>query len=203
MSLGAPGYRWPGDASATFLAASGRLIVRHTPPFLKALDQLAAQWRRTGQKTPPDAKLLQALRDAADPRTWDQVVASFMAWPDASSSDYEGRRLKELDRERAVSFLVPLLTKDHPVGLRVKAIWALGWNAFDEAIPALTSIAQDETDDEYVRGEALHPGLLYMNRQEALSVARALANHKSENIRKHASWLLSSHGEDPQPNKAR
>jgi hypothetical protein len=203
MSLGTSDYRWPPNAFAIYIAASSRLIVKHTPPFLKALDQLAAQWRRTGQKIPPNAKLLQALRYATDPRTWDQVVVDFMAWPDAAHSDYEGRRLKELDRARAFSFLIPFLAKDQPISLRVKAIYALGWNAFHEAIPALTAIAQDETEDEYVRGEALNPGLRYMNRQEALSVARSLANHKSEHIHKNASWVISSYGTDPQPKEVR
>lgn len=203
MSLGVSAYRWPTGARASYLATPDRLIVTHTPAFLNALDQLAAQWRRTGQKIPPDAKLLQALRYATDPRTWDQVVADFMAWPDSAHADYEGRRLKELDRERAVSFLIPLLAKDQPAGLRVKAMCAVGWNAFYEAIPALAAIAQDETEDEYVRGEALNPGLRYMQRQEALSVARSLANHKSERIRKNAFWVLSSHKADIQPDKAR
>ena len=41
----------------------GRLIVRFTPAYLNTLDQLFTQWQRHGRKTPPNLKLLEALRD--------------------------------------------------------------------------------------------------------------------------------------------
>ena len=62
MSLGSRGP-WPSGASAIYIVSSNRLIVRHTAPFIKALEQLAEQWRRQGAKTPPDPKLLQILHE--------------------------------------------------------------------------------------------------------------------------------------------
>jgi hypothetical protein len=67
MNLGAGSHPWPEGATATYIAAADRLIVKHTAPFLKALDQLAAQWRRNGGKTPPDPRLLEILRKECRP----------------------------------------------------------------------------------------------------------------------------------------
>ena len=81
---------------------------------------------------------------------------------------YDGRRLKELDPKRAAAFLIPFLAKTQPDGVRVKAIGALGWSSFHEAIPALSAIALDATDNEAIRAQALNPGLRYMKHPEAL-----------------------------------
>jgi hypothetical protein len=67
MSLGVTN-RWPLGASAVYMAAEGRLIVTHTAPFLGALGQLAAQWRRQQGKQPPNPTLLEVLQDQCPPR---------------------------------------------------------------------------------------------------------------------------------------
>ena len=61
LSLGAS--PWPAGASGVYLASGSRLIVRHTPLFLKAVAQLILQWQREGGRRPPDPRLLKILRD--------------------------------------------------------------------------------------------------------------------------------------------
>ncbi len=133
-----------------------------------------------------------------DKRTWEQVTADFIAreGQHANDGDYDGRRLKELDPKRAVSFLMPFLAKDCSFGLRVKAIGALGWSSFKEAVPALCAIAKDATDNEEVRAEALNPGLRYMKNPQAVETAASLAEDNSVRIRGSAYWVLSDHGTD-------
>ncbi|MCE9612326.1 MAG: HEAT repeat domain-containing protein [Chthoniobacter sp.] len=134
----------------------------------------------------------------SDTRSWDQVTADFIAHPGhfAIDGERDGRRLKELDLKRAVAFLIPFLAKTQPDGLRVKAIGALGWSSFHEAIPALSAIALDVADKEAIRAQALNPGLRYMKHPEALKTATALIADASPSIRSGALWVLSGHGTD-------
>jgi len=133
-----------------------------------------------------------------DKRSWEQVTADFVAREVkfTNDGDYDGRRLKELDPKRAAAFLIPFLAKEQPLGMRVKAIGALGWSSFHEAIPALSAIALDPTDNEAIRARVLNPGLRYMRHPEAVKTAAALANDKSDGIRSGALWVLSDHGTD-------
>ena len=133
-----------------------------------------------------------------DTRSWEQVTVDFIAHPGrfAKDGDYGGRRLKELDPKRAAAFLIPFLAKTQPDGVRVKAIGALGWSSFHEAIPALSAIALDATDNEAIRAQVLNPGLRYMKHPEALKTASALIADPSPNIRRGALWVLSEHGTD-------
>jgi hypothetical protein len=133
-----------------------------------------------------------------DTRSWEQVTADFLAREGrhANDGEYDGRRLKELDARKAAAFLIPLLAKDQPYALRVKAIGALGWSSFQEAIPALSAIAMDASDNEEIRAEALNPGLRYMKHSEAVKTATALTADKSVRIRNGAYWVLSGHGTD-------
>lgn len=133
-----------------------------------------------------------------DKRSWEQVTADFTAREaqHANNGEDDGRRLKELDPKRAAAFLIPFLAKSRPYGLRVKAIGALGWSSFQEAISALSAIALDPTDNEEIRTEALNPGLRYMKHPEAVKTASALAADKSVSIRSGAYWVLSAHGTD-------
>ena len=133
-----------------------------------------------------------------DMRSWEQVTADFVSREarHANDGEYDGRRLKELNPKRAVEFLMPFLAKDRPFGLRIKAIGALGWSSFQEALPALSTIAQDATDDDEVRSEALNPGLCYMRHPEAVRAATAVAGDKSAKVRTSAYWVLAHHGTD-------
>ena len=133
-----------------------------------------------------------------DKRTWEQVTANFAAREAEIANDgqYDGRRLKELDSKRGAAFLIPFLSKDQKYGVRVKAIGALGWASFQEAIPALSAIALDPSENDPIRGQVLNPGLRYMKHPEAVKTASALANDKSAYIRSGALWVLSNHGTD-------
>ena len=133
-----------------------------------------------------------------DVRTWEEVTGHFIAYPGRETGDGEsdGRRLKELNPKRAAAFLLPFLAKDRPAGQRVKAIGALGWSSFREAVPNLSAIAEDPTEDEAIRVDALNPGLRYMKDPKAVKSATILAADKSERIRAAAYWVLSSHGTD-------
>lgn len=133
-----------------------------------------------------------------DTRSWDQVAADFAAREAQSANDGmdDGHRLKELNPKQAVTFLTPFLAKDRPFGLRVKAIGALGWSSFQEAVPALSAIAKDETENESIRAQALNPGLRYMKSADAVATATSLATHKSDYIRGSAYWVLSDHATD-------
>jgi HEAT repeat protein len=91
---------------------------------------------------------------------------------------------------------LPYLAKDRPLGLRVKAIGALGWSSFQEAVPALSAIAKDETENESIRAQALNPGLRYMKSADAVATATFLATHKSDSIRGSAYWVLSDNATD-------
>ncbi len=133
-----------------------------------------------------------------DTRSWEQGTADFIAQKAQHPNDgiYDGQRLKELDSKRAVTFLMPLLAKKQPIELRIKAVGALGWMSFQEAIPALSAIAKDATENEDIRVAALNPGLRYMKNLKAEQTAAALAVNKSELIRAAAYWVLSQHGTD-------
>ncbi len=65
---------------------------------------------------------------------------------------------------------------------------------FHEAIPALSAIATDTTENEKIREGALNPGLRYINHPDAVRTATALAADKSDRIRSGAYWVLSDHG---------
>ena len=134
----------------------------------------------------------------SDTRSWAQVTADFVAREGQNANDGadDGRRLKELDPKKAAAFFMPFLAKDQPEGLRVKAVGALGWSAFHEAIPALCAIALDTTDREQIRAAALNPGLRYMKHPDAVKTASALAADESNRIRSGAYWVLSNHGTD-------
>jgi hypothetical protein len=133
-----------------------------------------------------------------DTRSWEQVVANFAASPAQRAMDgrYDGRRLEELNSKAAVAFLTPFLAKERLVGLRLKAIGALGRPSFKEAVPALAAIAGDETESEAIRGQALNDGLRYMKSDDAEATAISLATHKSDYIRRSAYWVLSDHATD-------
>lgn len=131
-----------------------------------------------------------------DTRSWEETIHDFRAYhaQHAHEGERDGRRLKALDPKRAARFLLPFLSKDHPRGLRVKAVGALGWSAFREAIPSLSAIALDESEDEPLRYEALNPGLCYMRHPEAVRTASIVANDKSLTVRGAAYWVLAHHG---------
>lgn len=129
-----------------------------------------------------------------DTRTWEQVTTDFVASPRTHGGDLDGRRLKELDPKRAAAFFIPFLAKTQPDRLRVKAIEALGWSSFREAIPALSTIALDAADKDTIRARALNPGLRYMDHLEALKTASALIADPSQSVRSEALWVLSEHG---------
>jgi hypothetical protein len=133
-----------------------------------------------------------------DTRTWEQVTADFAAREAQTANDGQddGRRLRELNPKRAAEFLIPFLAKDRPPGLRVKAIGALGWSSFQEAVPMLSAIAKDETERIGIRASALNPGLRYMKSSAAVATAISLATDKSDDIRRDAYWVLSEHGTD-------
>jgi HEAT repeat protein len=134
-----------------------------------------------------------------DTRSWEQVTADFVSREPHlanSSGEGDGRRLKELDPKRAADFLMPFLAKENPQLLRLKAIGALGWSSTKAAIPALSAIANDETEDERVRSDALNPGLIYMKSPAAVKTATTLATHKSIMIRTSAYGVLGRHGTD-------
>lgn len=131
-----------------------------------------------------------------DTRTWEQVTADFVKEQDARNSFHgkDGLRLKELDPKRAVEFLMPFLAKDRPLQMRMKAIGGLGQAAFQEAVPTLSKIAKDVTDDENVRAQALNPGLRYMNNPMAVEAAASVVADKSRAVRISAYWVLSDSG---------
>ena len=134
-----------------------------------------------------------------DTRSWEQVTADFVSNEPHlanASGEHDGRRLKELDTKRAAAFLIPFLAKENPRLLRLKAIGALGWSSSKAAIPALSAIANDETEDERVRSDALNPGLAYMKSPAAVKTAAALATHDSLKIRTSAYAVLGVHGTD-------
>lgn len=133
-----------------------------------------------------------------DTRSWEEVTANFAARGGRHANDGvdDGRRLKELNPKKALEFLMPFLAKEREAGLRLKAMGALGWSSFQEAVPALSAIAKDETEAESIRAQALNPGLRYMKSAEAEATARYLANHQSSHIRSSAYWVLSDHATD-------
>ena len=135
---------------------------------------------------------------APDTRSWAQVTDDFVAREaqHANEGSRDGCRLKKLDPKRALTFLMPFLAKDRPLGLRVKAIGALGWSSLQDAVPALSVIAKDATESEQVRAMALNPGLRYMKSPEAVKTASSLAADQSKSIRGSAYWVLSDHGTD-------
>lgn len=133
-----------------------------------------------------------------DKRSWSEVTQNFAVSPIRGANDGEGDgfRLKALDQKAAFEFLHPLLSRNQPREIRLKAIGALGYPAFQEAIPALSAIALDATEDVYVRAEALNCGLRYMHHPDAVRAAFALANHKSAMIRAAAYRVLGEHDMD-------
>ena len=133
-----------------------------------------------------------------DRRTWDEVAHDCTSKDAQHANDgqYDGKRLKELDADRAVNFLLPFLQEDQPSGLRVKAIGALGWSSFHEAIPLLSAIALDDMEDDKIRQQALNPGLRYMNHRDAVSTAKSLVYDDSYGIRISSYWVLSGNGTD-------
>ena len=139
----------------------------------------------------------QACSFPPDTRTWDEVAADFVATEAKSPfNNDDGPRLKALDPKKALKFLLPYLGKQHPKGLRLKAIGALGDCAFQEASPALSAIAKDVSEDEDLRGGSLNPGLRYMKSPAAVETAAAVADDKSRYVRISAYWVLSEHGSD-------
>jgi hypothetical protein len=144
------------------------------------------------------ASAFATMHEPPDTRSWEQTTADFVARVGRHANDgyHDGLHLKELDAKRAAAFLIPFLAKNRPYGLRLKAIGALGWSSFHEAIPALSTIALDATDNEEIRAEALNPGLRYMKNPDAVKTATALAADKSVSIRSGAYWVLSGHGTD-------
>ena len=135
---------------------------------------------------------------AADRRTWEQVVESFLdnEAGDPVDGERDGRRLLELDRRKAVTFLKEHLDRSHSLGIRRKAIWALGGCSVAEAFPEFASIARDEKENRLIRAAALSPGLRYMKRQDAVDIAASLMNSPDGNIRRSAYLVLSEHGTD-------
>ena len=130
--------------------------------------------------------------------TWGEITKHFISNEGTSAHDgqYDGQRLKALDPKRAAAFFMPFLAKDQPRGLRIKAIGALGWCSFQEATPALSGIAKDDTETEEVRADALDPGLRYMKNPDAAHTAASLVADKSKQIRGSAYWVLSNCGTD-------
>ena len=133
-----------------------------------------------------------------DRRSWDEVVVDFKATEATHPNDGEedGRRLKALDRQRAVEFLLPFLSADQPQGMRIKAIGALGCPGFTEAIEPLSTIALDDAEPVKIREVALNPGLRYMDDPRAEATALKLVSHKEPKIRTAARWVVSEHGTD-------
>ncbi|HEX8311099.1 MAG TPA: hypothetical protein VF614_07270 [Chthoniobacteraceae bacterium] len=80
--------------------------------------------------------------------------------------------------------------------MRVKAIGALGWASFQEAIPALCAIAKDEKEDVLLRRYALCPGLCYTKNAQAEATAISLSTHREVFIRIYAYYVLSHQGTD-------
>lgn len=139
----------------------------------------------------------QACAVPPDTRTWDEVTADFVATEAKSPfNNGDGPRLKALDPQKALKFLLPYLGKQHLKGLRMKAIGALGDCAFQEAIPALSAIAKDVAEDDELRGGSLNPGLRYMKSPVAVEAAASVAEDKSRYVRTSAYWVLSEHGSD-------
>ncbi len=126
-----------------------------------------------------------------DERSWEEVTADFIKRSGEGFNRTDGHRLKELDPKRAVEFLMSYLAKDKPERLRLEAIGALGCEAFQEAVPALSAIAKDVSDSEGVRARALNPGLRYVKGPVAFETAAALTTDKSRFVRTSAYFVLS------------
>ncbi len=126
-----------------------------------------------------------------DKRSWEEVTADFINRTGEGFNRTDGHRLKELDPKRAVEFLMSYLAKDKPERLRLEAIGALGCEAFQEAVPALSAIAKDVSESEGVRARALNPGLRYMKSSVALETAASVATDKSRFVRTSAYCVLS------------
>jgi HEAT repeat protein len=65
-----------------------------------------------------------------------------------------------------------------------------------DAIPELSAIALDTTEDAKVREQALYPGLAYMQHPAAIKTASVLASDKLDGVRRRAFWVLANHGTD-------
>ena len=139
-----------------------------------------------------------ASRLKPDTRSWEDVTHDFVTGTAGFAMDpsRDGLRLRELDPTRVAAFLLPFLAKDQPRVLRLKAITALGHARAQEAVFALSAIAQDTTEDAEIRYSALNPGLRYMYHPEAIRTASALVNDKAFQVRSAAFWVLSDNGSD-------
>lgn len=131
-----------------------------------------------------------------DERSWDEVVATFtLVDPEQPNGERDGSRLKELDPKRAASFIIPFLSKSQPRLLRIKAITACGVG-LQECVPALSAIARDPSEEEWLRSQALNFGLRNVQHPDAIRTAIDLVEDKSLQVRRSAYWVLAEHGTD-------